>query len=336
MIGFEKNQNLYHKYAHQKAYTKDQKHFHVELNIGHPNDCIELDCTYDGIGLFRSEFLYMDNNTWPSCQQQFEAYKQVLSLHTNQTVVVRTLDIGGDKHLSYYRFPNETNPFLGNRAIRFSFSFPEIFQTQLEALLRASVYGKLAIMFPMIATIAEIQKALATLEQVKQKLQIQNIPYASNIQLGMMVEIPAVVWLIDHFSAYVDFFSIGTNDLIQYSLAVDRLQEQVTYLYQPNDPSILRALDHVVRVAKKHHKTVAMCGEMAADVYSIPLLLGLGQIGLDALSMNATTIGQAKYIIAHINQKDCAALLQAALKCATSKQVNQLVAAFFDQHKLVV
>ncbi|WP_285948330.1 phosphoenolpyruvate--protein phosphotransferase, partial [Dubosiella newyorkensis] len=247
-----------------KSITTDGHEVELAGNIGGFKD-VEgvLNNGGEGVGLFRTEFLYMDNDHFPTEEEQFEAYKQVLEGMKGKKVVVRTLDIGGDKKLSYYTFPEEMNPFLGYRAIRLCLKEQDIFKTQLRALCRASVYGKLCIMFPMIATIDEFRQAKAIFEQCKEDLIAEGVAVSDDIQVGMMVEIPAAAVLADEFSKYADFFSIGTNDLIQYSMAADRMSENVAYLYQPYNPSILRLINMTIKGAHKNGKWVGMCGAMA-------------------------------------------------------------------------
>ena len=320
------------QYKDKKATTLDGHSVLVEANIGTPDDSDSLESFgSEGVGLYRSEFLYMDNDNWPTEDEQFESYKYVLEKNNKQLVVVRTLDIGGDKNLKYYKFDKEENPFLGYRAIRFCLDNLEIFRTQIRALARASVYGKLGIMFPMIATINEFTRAKNhTLEWIEE-LKKEGHKVSNDIEIGMMIEIPSAAMIADKFAEHADFFSIGTNDLIQYSFAVDRMSEKIKYLYQPNNPSLLRLINATILGAKKHNKWAAMCGEMAGDVKSIPLLLGLGKTGLDALSMSASSIPKAKYLISKIKHSDCIALADKALECGTEEEVNKLVNEFLNK-----
>ena len=269
--------------------TVDGVHAELAANIGTPDDLSGvIDNGAQGIGLYRTEFLYMGRDQMPTEEEQFEAYKRYLKLWT-VNVVVRTLDIGGDKELPYLDLPKEMNPFLGYRAIRLCLAQPEIFRPQLRALLRASVYGKLNIMFPMVATIKEFRDAKSMLLEEKENLLREGYEVSDDIELGIMVEIPATAALADVF-AKVDFFSIGTNDLIQYTLAADRMSERVSYLYQPYNPSILRLVKQVIEASHKEGKWTGMCGEMAGDQTAVPLLLGLG---LDEFS-SATSILKAR------------------------------------------
>ncbi|MBH4889308.1 phosphoenolpyruvate--protein phosphotransferase, partial [Staphylococcus aureus] len=272
--------------------TVDGVHAELAANIGTPNDLPGvIENGAQGIGLYRTEFLYMGRDQMPTEEEQFEAYKEVLEAMNGKRVVVRTLDIGGDKELSYLNLPEEMNPFLGYRAIRLCLAQQDIFRPQLRALLRASVYGKLNIMFPMVATINEFREAKAILLEEKENLKNEGHDISDDIELGIMVEIPATAALADVFAKEVDFFSIGTNDLIQYTLAADRMSERVSYLYQPYNPSILRLVKQVIEASHKEGKWTGMCGEMAGDETAIPLLLGLG---LDEFSMSATSILKAR------------------------------------------
>ncbi len=306
-----------------KSVTLDGREVELAGNIGTPND-VEgvLNNGGEGVGLYRTEFLYMDASELPDEESQFLAYKKVLENMAPGRVVVRTLDIGGDKELSYLKFPHEMNPFLGYRAIRLCLDRPDIFSVQIRALLRASVYGKLSIMFPMIATLDEFRAAKAMVESEKKNLSKEGVKFADNIELGMMVEIPAAAVIADQFAKEADFFSVGTNDLIQYTMAADRMNEKVSYLYQPYNPSILRLLKMIIDGAHKEGKWVGMCGEMAGDEKAIPLLLGLG---LDEFSMSASSILEARRIIRESNYEDLKVLTDKALtECGTAEEVLAL------------
>lgn len=310
--------------VHQKSVTVDGHEVELAGNIGGPND-VEgvLNNGGEGVGLFRTEFLYMNSTVdFPTEEEQFEAYKAVLEGMKGKKVVVRTLDIGGDKKLDYFSFPEEMNPFLGYRAIRFCLDRTDVFRTQLRALIRASVYGRLCIMFPMIATIQEFLDAKAIFEEEKAKLVSEGVAVAEKIEVGMMVEIPASAVLADQFAKHADFFSIGTNDLIQYSMAADRMSEKVSYLYQPLNPSILRLVKMTIEGAHKNGKWVGMCGEMAGDAMAAPLLLGLG---LDEFSMSATSILRARKIINGLSYEEMKELSAKAVDCETEAQVSELV-----------
>lgn len=302
--------------------TVDGVHAELAANIGTPNDLPGvIENGAQGIGLYRTEFLYMGRDQMPTEEEQFEAYKEVLEAMGGKRVVVRTLDIGGDKELSYLNLPEEMNPFLGYRAIRLCLAQQDIFRPQLRALLRASVYGKLNIMFPMVATINEFREAKAILLEEKENLKNEGHDISDDIELGIMVEIPATAALADVF-AKVDFFSIGTNDLIQYTLAADRMSERVSYLYQPYNPSILRLVKQVIEASHKEGKWTGMCGEMAGDETAIPLLLGLG---LDEFSMSATSILKARRQINGLSKNEMTELANRAVDCATQEEVIELV-----------
>ncbi|HCG2357379.1 TPA: phosphoenolpyruvate--protein phosphotransferase [Staphylococcus aureus] len=303
--------------------TVDGVHTELAANIGTPNDLPGvIENGAQGIGLYRTEFLYMGRDQMPTEEEQFEAYKEVLEAMDGKRVVVRTLDIGGDKELSYLNLPEEMNPFLGYRAIRLCLAQQDIFRPQLRALLRASVYGKLNIMFPMVATINEFREAKAILLEEKENLKNEGHDISDDIELGIMVEIPATAALADVFAKEVDFFSIGTNDLIQYTLAADRMSERVSYLYQPYNPSILRLVKQVIEASHKEGKWTGMCGEMAGDETAIPLLLGLG---LDEFSMSATSILKARRQINGLSKNEMTELANRAVDCATQEEVIELV-----------
>ena len=308
-----------------KTITTDGHQVELAGNIGGIKD-VEgvLKNGGEGVGLFRTEFLYMDSDHFPTEEEQFEAYKAVLEGMGGKKVVVRTLDIGGDKKLKYFTFPEEMNPFLGYRAIRLCLDRTDIFRTQLRALIRASVYGKLCIMFPMIATVKEFCDAKAIYEEEKAKLVAEGVQVADDIEVGMMVEIPAAAVLADQFAKYADFFSIGTNDLIQYSMAADRMSEHVSYLYQPYNPSVLRLVKMTIEGAHKEGKWAGMCGAMAGEEYAAPILLGLG---LDEFSMSATQILKARKIINGLSKKEMEELAAEAVNKQTADEVLEFVKA---------
>lgn len=312
------------KLKNEATVSKDGKHFELASNIGTPDDMDGvLDAGSEAIGLFRSEFLYMNSSELPDEDTQFEAYKKVVEGMNGKPVIVRTMDIGGDKELPYLPLPDEMNPFLGYRAIRISLDRDDIFRTQLRALLRASHYGQLRIMFPMIATLDEFRKAKAIFEEEKAKLVAAGTPVADDIKLGIMIEIPAAAILADQFAKEVDFFSIGTNDLIQYSFAADRGNEQVSYLYQPYNPSLLRLIKHVIDAAHANGRFTGMCGEVAGDQIAVPLLMGLG---LDEFSMSSTSVLKTRSLMKKLDTKEMAKLADKALKeCVTNEEVKELV-----------
>ncbi|WP_419791952.1 phosphoenolpyruvate--protein phosphotransferase [Staphylococcus chromogenes] len=314
------------KLRDEPSKTADGQHVELAANIGTPNDLEGVkDNGAEGIGLYRTEFLYMGRDTMPSEEEQFEAYKKVLEEMKDKRVVVRTLDIGGDKELPYLNLPKEMNPFLGYRAIRLCLDQTEIFRPQLRALLRASTYGKLNIMFPMVATVQEFRDAKAILLEEKANLESEGVKVSDDIELGIMVEIPSTAALADVFAKEVDFFSIGTNDLIQYTMAADRMSERVSYLYQPYNPAILRLVKQVIEASHKEGKWTGMCGEMAGDETAIPLLLGLG---LDEFSMSATSILKARRQIKNLSQTEMQHLADKAIQCSTVDEVVELVRAY--------
>ena len=277
----------------------------------------------EGVGLFRTEFLYMQSQEdFPDEETQFEAYKAVLEAMNGKKVVIRTLDIGGDKKLNYYTFEEEMNPFLGVRAVRFCLMRKDIFRVQLRALLRASAYGQLAIMFPMIATVKEFREAKALYDEERAKLIAEGIPVGEKVEVGIMIEIPAAAVLADRLAKEVDFFSIGTNDLIQYSMAADRMSQNVSYLYQPLNPSILRLVKMAIDGAHKEGKWCGMCGEMAGDELAAPVLLGLG---LDEFSMSATSILRARKMINNLSYEEMRKLALEAVDLDTMDEVVELI-----------
>ena len=322
---FAAQQAEWEKLKDSKTYTKDGHQVELAANIGTPKDLEGVVHNgAEGVGLYRTEFLYMDSHEMPTEEDQFEAYKAVLEGMNGKPVVVRTMDIGGDKELPYLPLPHEMNPFLGYRAIRISLHEPEMFRTQLRALLRASVYGKLRIMFPMIATLNDFRGAKALLEEEKAKLIAEGVAVSNDIQVGIMIEIPAAAVLAHQFAKEVDFFSIGTNDLIQYTMAADRMNERVSYLYQPYNPSILTLIKHVIDSAHKEGKWAGMCGEMAGDQTAVPLLVGLG---LDEFSMSASSVLKTRSLISKLTLSDMQALAAKAInECATVEEVEALVA----------
>ena len=323
-------------YADQKAewallkdaetMTADGKHFELAANIGTPKDVVGVNENGgEAVGLYRTEFLYMDSQDFPTEDEQYEAYKAVLEGMNGKPVVVRTMDIGGDKELPYFDLPKEMNPFLGYRARRISLSEggDAMFRTQLRALLRSSVHGKLRIMFPMVALVTEFRAAKKLFDEEKANLLAEGVAVADDIQVGIMIEIPAAAMLADQFAKEVDFFSIGTNDLIQYTMAADRMNEQVSYLYQPYNPSILRLINNVIKAAHAEGKWAGMCGEMAGDQTAVPLLVGMG---LDEFSMSATSILQTRSLMKRLDTAKMQELANKALtECATMEEVVALV-----------
>lgn len=319
----EEQRQLLAQYRSLPSVSADGHHVEIAGNIGKPEDVdMIVENGGDGIGLFRTEFLYMDRQELPNEEEQFTAYKTVLEKMQGKPTVVRTLDIGGDKTLPYLKFAPEMNPFLGYRAIRLCLDRQDIFRTQLRALLRASVYGNLKVMFPMIATLEEFRHAKALLLEEKQKLVDEGIAVSDSIEVGMMVEIPSAAVIADLFTQEADFLSIGTNDLIQYTLAADRMNEQISYLYQPYHPAIIRLVKNVIEAAHKNGKWVGMCGEMAGDEIAIPILLALG---LDEFSMSAPAILNTRAQIAKLSKTELAAHLDQILTLTTADEVEEYV-----------
>lgn len=310
--------------VNEKSVTLDGHEVELSGNIGTPKDVVGvIENGGDGVGLYRTEFLYMDSeNDFPNEEEQFEAYKKVLEAMNGKKVVIRTLDIGGDKKLNYFTFPEEMNPFLGYRAVRFCLDRDDIFRTQLRALLRASVYGKLCIMFPMIATLGEFRKAKAIFNEEKEKLVAANIAVSDSIEVGIMIEIPAAAVLADQFAKEADFFSIGTNDLVQYTMAADRMSEKVSYLYQPLNPSLLRLIKMAIDGAHAQGKWCGMCGEMAGDPLAALVLLGLG---LDEFSMSATSILNTRKMVRSLSKADMEVLAHKALEMSTEEEVVEFL-----------
>ncbi|CAM4489449.1 phosphoenolpyruvate--protein phosphotransferase [Paenibacillus phoenicis] len=303
-----------------EAVTKDGVRMRLAGNISSVKD-LELALKHgaEGVGLFRTEFLYMDRSTFPGEDEQFEVYRQVAEKAGPHPVVIRTLDIGGDKQLEYFELQEEENPVLGYRGIRISLDSRELFQTQLAAILRASAYGKMKILYPMISSLEEIRKANAILEEAKQNLTRRGIAYDPDIQVGIMIEIPAAAAIADLLAQEVDFFSIGTNDLVQYVLAVDRMNEQIAHMYHPFHPAVLRLLRQTVQAAKDAGITVSVCGEMAGDEKAVPLWLYLG---VTDLSMSPQALLRVKHRILNSDSRESKEVGAACYRLPTSDQVE--------------
>jgi len=308
----------------QKSVSTDGREVLLVGNIGSVADVDGvIDNGGEGVGLFRTEFLYMKSeNDFPDEETQYAAYKQVLESMNGKPVVIRTLDIGGDKKLKYYKFEEEMNPFLGVRAIRFCLMRKDIFRTQLRALLRASAYGHLCIMFPMIATVNEFKEAKGVYDEERAKLISEGVKVGDDVEVGCMIEIPAAAVLADQLAKYADFFSIGTNDLVQYTMAADRMSQPVSYLYQPLNPSLLRLIKMTIDGAHKNGKWCGMCGEMAGDELAAPILLGLG---LDEFSMSATSILRTRKMINGLSYEKMVALANEAVEKDTMEEVVDLI-----------
>ncbi|GAB2674123.1 phosphoenolpyruvate--protein phosphotransferase [Paenibacillus thermoaerophilus] len=311
------------QWVNRPTVSSDGHRIELAANIGKLEDVQKaLDYGAEGIGLFRTEFLYMGRSELPSEEEQFNSYKYVLEKMAGKPVVIRTLDIGGDKELPYMELPKEINPFLGQRALRLCLERQDVFRAQLRALLRASRYGNLKIMFPMIAVLDELLEAKRILEEEKQKLVASGVEVSSSIEVGMMIEVPSAAISADIFAKEVDFFSIGTNDLIQYTMAADRMNETVSYLYQPCHPSILRLIRNVIDAARQEGKWVGICGEMAGDLTAIPLLLGLG---VHELSMSAGSILPARELIGKLSRTEWETLSKQALSMRGQTEVLSFV-----------
>ena len=316
---FAKQKEEWKKLKNEPSVTANGKKFIIAANIGTPNDMKGVkENGAEAIGLYRTEFLYMDSKDFPSEEAQFDAYKKVIEDMDGKQTIIRTCDIGGDKHLDYWDLPEEMNPFLGVRAIRLSMQYKDIFRTQLRALLRASAYGPLGIMFPMIGTLAEFREAKQILAEEKDKLAKEGVKIGDDLQVGMMIEVPAAAVLADQFAKEVDFFSIGTNDLIQYTMAADRGNDNVSYLYQPYNPSVLRLIKHTIDGAHENGIWCGMCGEAAGDDIMFPILLSMG---LDEYSMSATSILRIRSLMKKINTDDIKELANKA--CFVSETADE-------------
>lgn len=309
--------------------TLDGRHVELAGNIGSPNDLeglIKNDA--EGVGLYRTEFLYMDKeDDFPSEEEQYEAYKAVLEGMNGKPIVIRTLDIGGDKELKYFKMDEEMNPFLGYRAIRLCLDRTDIFKTQLRALYRASVHGKLRIMFPMISSLEELLKSKEIIKEVLSEMDAEGIEYAKDVEVGMMIEIPSAAVISDILAKHVDFFSIGTNDLIQYTCAVDRMNQKISYLYNQFNPAVLRLIKMVIDNAHKEGKWVGMCGEAAGDQRMIPILLGMG---LDEFSMSPISILPARKFITSVKYEDMKKFANEVLTMGTAEEIKAYVDKTFN------
>jgi len=313
----------------QASITTDGRHVELAGNIGSPNDVeglIKNDA--EGVGLYRTEFLYMDKEDgFPTEEEQYEAYKAVLEGMNNKPIVIRTLDIGGDKELPYFEMEPEMNPFLGYRAIRLCLDRKDIFKTQLRALYRASVHGKLRIMFPMISSLEELLAAKEVIKEVLEELDAEKIAYSNDVEVGMMIEIPSAAVISDVLAKHVDFFSIGTNDLIQYTCAVDRMNQKISHLYNQFNPAVLRLIKMVIDNAHKEGKWVGMCGESAGDQKMIPILLGFG---LDEFSMSPISILPARKLINSLSYEDMRKFADEVLAMGTAKEIKEYVDSKFN------
>ncbi len=309
----------------QPAETMDGYQTCLVANVELPSEAMSVRARYNvGIGLFRTEFLFLNSGKLLNEEEQFEAYKTTAETVYPLSVIFRTLDIGGDKFLSQIEMPHELNPFMGMRAIRFSLHRPDLFRVQLRAMLRASAYGKVRIMFPLISTLDELSHALEHLEEVKQDLRRRRLPFNEQLDVGCMIEVPSAAILAERLVNHVNFFSIGTNDLVQYSLAVDRANPDIAFLYQPPHPAVLRLIHNVVKVACSHGKWVSLCGEMAAEPLYTPLVLGMG---IHELSMSPLAIPPIRRLVRRIHMYDAENLMAEALRCGNADEVEALCRA---------
>ena len=317
----EEEKNKLEEYKNKETKTKDG--FKVELvsNIGIPSDVEKvIESTAEGIGLFRTEFLYMDNEKMPTEEEQFLSYKEVAEKMQGKPVIIRTLDVGGDKEIKYLNLPKEENPFLGFRAIRICLANIEMFEIQLRAILKASAYGNISIMIPMISSIEELRKTKQIVEECKKELQEKNIKFKKDIKLGIMIEIPSTAIMAEQFAKECDFFSIGTNDLIQYTVAVERGNEKISNLYSKYNPAVIRLIKMAIDGAHKEGIFCGMCGEVAGDSKFIPILIGMG---LDEFSMNSNKILQARKVITNLEKKQCEKLVENIIKLDSSNKIKE-------------
>jgi phosphotransferase system enzyme I (PtsI) len=330
LFEYEERINEYEEYkavitreSHLGAETTDGVQLEVMANIEFPEEIVSVkNYGGDGIGLYRTEFQYMNRPKFPGEEELFEKYREVVEVMAPKPVTIRTLDINGDKALANQSGLDEANPALGLRAIRYCLRKPDVFKTQLRAILRAAAFGNVRILFPMIAAYFEICEAIKALDKAAESLEKDGLPYNREIEIGIMIEVPSAVILADLLAEKADFFSIGTNDLIQYALAIDRGNRNVAHLYQPLDPAVLRMVKKVADVAREKEIEVFMCGEMAATAHHIPVLLGMG---LDELSMNPQSIPKAKRVIRALNTGDAQALVQKVLQMKTAKGVFEMI-----------
>ncbi len=316
------------KYKGTETKTKDGYKVELVANIGTPADVeLVLKNTAEGIGLLRSEFLYMDSDSMPTEEEQFSAYKEVAEKMNGKNVIIRTLDVGGDKELKYLELEKEANPFLGYRAIRLCLDNIALFKTQLRAILRASHYGNLLIMFPMISSIEELREAKKILEECKKELDTENIPYKKDIKVGIMIEIPSAALIAYGLAQECDFFSIGTNDLIQYTVAVERGNEKISKLYTKYHPAVIKLIKDSIQGAHDAGIFCGMCGEAAGDELLIPLLIGLG---LDEFSMNSNKILKARKIISQLEKSKCEKLVEKVLRLNSANEVEKKLKEFIE------
>lgn len=309
--------------------TKDGRRIELAANIELPEETPSvLSHGSDGIGLYRTEFLYMNRDDLPTEDEQYQAYKKVVTAMGQKPVVIRTFDLGGDKFLSHLDMPHEMNPFLGWRAIRFCLASPHIFKTQLKAILRASAHGKLRMMYPMISGVSEVKQANKMLEEVKAELRAKKTPFDENMEVGAMIEIPSAALTCDILASEVDFFSIGTNDLIQYALAVDRINERIAYLYEPAHPAVLRLLKTIIDAGHAKKIWVGICGEMSGDPIFTPVLIGMG---MDEISTSPVMVPEIKKIIRSVSYQESQELAKYVLTLRTGTEVVNFLKLKYQQ-----
>lgn len=332
---FKKQKKQFEKDKAKRVYIKNEESrslFQVGANvevIGHVG--LALDAGADEIGLYRTEFPYLIGNHLPTEEEQYQLYSRVLKMMKGREVTFRTLDIGGDKYLSYLDLPKEDNPFLGWRSIRFSLARKDLFRIQLRALLRASIFGKMRILFPMISSMDEVYDVVSSVEAVEKELYDEGLRLLNKIPLGFMIEVPAAVEIIDLLSKYASFFSIGTNDLIQYTLAVDRTNPHVAKFYDPFHPAVIKMLSRAIKGAKKRDIKITSCGDLSTKPLLLMVLLGLG---IDGISVNPSSIPKMKYLLRALDANKLQKLMKKVLKCETGRQVQHLLAGFAEEHSL--
>jgi phosphotransferase system enzyme I (PtsI) len=317
-----------HGIAGHRPVTPDGKMLALAANISSFKELeIALSSGAHGVGLFRTEFLYMDRNRFPKEEEQYEVYRSVAEKLGGEPLVIRTLDVGGDKQLDYFELPEEDNPFLGYRAIRISLDRQDLFKTQLRAILRASHHGQVKLMYPLISSVEEVRAANRVLEEAKRELESEGVPFNKEMKIGVMIEVPAAVMIADLLAEEVDFFSIGTNDLVQFTLAVDRMNEQISHLYEPYHPALLRMLSLTVEAAKRHGIKIGVCGELAGDLRALPLWLSLD---VDELSMSSHSILQVKERLLCTSQEESRGVVRQLYECRTSTEIVDQLTAFME------
>ncbi|WP_028547295.1 phosphoenolpyruvate--protein phosphotransferase [Paenibacillus sp. UNC451MF] len=323
-VRFEARRAELKKYDGQPSVTADGQRVELVANIGNTQDALAAkNSGAEGIGLYRTEFLYMGRNQFPTEQEQFQAYKVVAEIFgKDQPVIIRTLDIGGDKELPYLDLPKEANPFLGYRAIRMCLEETELFKTQLRAIVKASAYGNVKLMFPMIATLQELRQAKQLLAEVQNELDLENIAFNRDMEVGLMIEVPGAALIADQLAKEADFFSIGTNDLVQYVMAADRMNERLAYLTEPFQPAVLRIINHVIKAAHHEGKWVGMCGEMAGNLTAVPILLGMG---LDEFSMSGGSVLAARALLHKLDRTEMKQLAEDVLQMTSAEQIKSYV-----------